>query len=117
MTKYVSVIICFIAIITLSACTANNVELKEALNSELSLSQQAAQLKTSAACEAQKGNWRKMGMLQREACVLPAIDAGKACNDNKQCQVACITLQDISAGKKSLVNVMTLPISLVVVPT
>lgn len=66
-----------------------------------SLSEQAEALKTQADCETAQGHWKKRGKLQQYACVLPATDAGKACSDSQECQVACVVEGfDLNPGSK-----------------
>ena len=42
-----------------------------------------------AACVAQGGEIRRVGRLQREACIILYTDADKPCTDNSQCQGDC----------------------------
>jgi hypothetical protein len=55
-----------------------------------SLLQLATSLKTKKACEAENGIWKKAGRIQSFSCTLPTTDAGKACTNKNQCQVACV---------------------------
>lgn len=40
-------------------------------------------------CLAMKGTVHRMGLLQYEACKSPMPDAGKVCNDSRQCKAGC----------------------------
>ena len=82
--------------IALAACnstttTVNKVDPPPSIPA-VSLSQLAGSLKTEAACSAKGGKWGKVGMRQQFACELRTNDAGKACTDSSQCQVACIVV-------------------------
>ena len=79
--------------IILSACTGSVVPSQAGQYEQhgLSLKQRADSLKSEQACVAQQGEWRKVGKRQRFACILPASDAGKACTDSSQCEVACVS--------------------------
>ncbi|CAA0125610.1 Uncharacterised protein [BD1-7 clade bacterium] len=67
-----------------------------------SLEERANGLTSQGACEAEGGQWQEVGKLQREACILPAKDAGQPCTDGSQCEVACIAVQRrIEAGSKA----------------
>lgn len=41
-------------------------------------------------CEAVGGAWGPQGLSQREMCNLPTTDAGRRCQDNGDCQGACV---------------------------
>lgn len=90
-----------ILIIGLSACnrthTVNegNDQVTTPSMPKESLLQLASSLKTKEACEAENGIWKKAGRIQFFTCILPTTDAGKACSDKSQCQVACV-----AQGKK-----------------
>ncbi len=51
-----------------------------------------------AACADQGGVIRPLGRLQREQCVVPYADAGKACSASSDCTGQCLATTDISAG-------------------
>lgn len=90
------------SLIAITACNntkAINDSAAETQNAEYSLTSFADSLKTQTTCEENGGVWQKVGRLQRFACVLPAPDAGMACTDSSQCQVACVVKQEgVSAG-------------------
>lgn len=41
------------------------------------------------ACLTQGGDWRRVGLAQRYACVLSAPDAGRPCRDKSDCRFGC----------------------------
>ena len=45
--------------------------------------------KRIAACEAEHGNWRRIGKAGYPACIHTSRDAGKACSDAADCQFGC----------------------------
>lgn len=81
-------------LIMLQGCSGNTGGAEKSAKGPLSLSQQAEALTSKKACEAEGGNWQKVGRAQLAACVLPASDAGKQCSDSRDCEVACITLKE-----------------------
>ena len=40
-------------------------------------------------CAAQGGEWKRLGIMGFEHCVLPARDAGKPCSDGSECEYGC----------------------------
>lgn len=46
--------------------------------------------KDNASCVAQGGLWGPIGLSPENVCVLPTMDAGKACSDSSGCQAACV---------------------------
>jgi hypothetical protein len=55
-------------------------------------------------CEKAGGRWGNFGYMavnQTESCNLPTADAGKACNDNKQCQNFCQANDTAPSGPNS----------------
>lgn len=49
-----------------------------------------ARRRAMAECEACHGVWRRWGMLQREACNCRTGDAGRACEDGRDCEGLCL---------------------------
>lgn len=49
-----------------------------------------ARRRAIAECEACHGVWRRWGMLQREACNCRTADAGRACEDGRDCEGLCL---------------------------
>jgi len=101
---------------TLSACGAQPPELidssimsveeveklEQVVDTSLPLVQQAYSIESEKVCDKQGGKWKKVGRQQAYACVLPANDAGKACNDSSECEVACVTGNNqVDAGQKA----------------
>ena len=80
-------------VVLLSACGGSSGtkvdKPKEPVKPTVSLGEQARSIKTEPACIAKGGEWRRMGRIQELSCVLPTSDAGKACTDASQCEVAC----------------------------
>jgi len=50
-----------------------------------------------ASCAARGGSMQPVGRLQRQTCVVPYADAGKACSDKADCQGACIAEGNLEA--------------------
>ncbi len=74
----------------------------EDVDTSLPLVQQAYSIESEKVCDKHGGNWKKVGRQQAHACVLPASDAGNACNDSSECEVACVTANNnIEAGEKA----------------
>lgn len=75
-------------------------KLEQTVDTTLPLVQQAYSIETKKVCLHEGGEWKKVGRQQADTCVLPASDAGKACQNNKECEVACVALNaQIEAGK------------------
>lgn len=98
-----------IALVTvfIAACDVHNVSREDSIKDKQagykssSLVDQAYSIKDRISCEAKGGHWKPVGKLQKNACVLPTIDAGKPCTDSSQCQVSCIVLdKNLSPGQK-----------------
>jgi hypothetical protein len=90
--------------LTLASClnVNTNSDESETTSKSESLSKLAHSLKTKASCEEKKGEWKKVGMAQIFACILPTSDSGKTCTDGSQCQVACIIKgQKVPTGNKA----------------
>ena len=83
--------------------SAENVEkLEQVVDTSLPLVQQAYSIESEEVCDKQGGKWEKVGRQQAYACVLPANDAGNACNDSSECEVACVTENNkMEAGQKA----------------
>ena len=81
-------------LIALQGCSPSDTDYKNTSKPHLTLVERANSLTSKKACEAEGGNWQKVGKLQRAACVLPSNDAGQRCYDSSQCEVACITLKE-----------------------
>ncbi|CAA0104437.1 Uncharacterised protein [BD1-7 clade bacterium] len=110
MNKILLVPFVFIALLILQSCSAYESDAGKVVHLStqkptptiLSLEERANGLTSQGACEAEGGQWQKVGKLQREACILPAKDAGQPCTDSSQCEVACIAVQRrIDAGSKT----------------
>ncbi len=77
-------------------------KLEQVVDTSLPLVQQAYSIKSEKVCDKQGGNWKKVGRQQSYTCVLPANDAGNACNDSSECEVACVTGNNqVEAGQKA----------------
>ena len=77
-------------------------KLEQVVDTSLPLVQQAYSIESEKVCDKQGGNWKKVGRQQAYACVLPASDAGNACNDSSECEVACVTGNNqVEAGQKA----------------
>lgn len=73
------------------ALLAEDIEkIEHVVDPNLPLVQRAYAIPHKKVCEEEGGEWKKLGMQQHESCVLPANDAGKACTDSAQCEVACV---------------------------
>ncbi|OJF67458.1 hypothetical protein BK026_00815 [Alteromonas sp. V450] len=83
--------------------SAENVKkLEQVVDTSLPLVQQAYSIESEKVCDKHGGNWKKVGRQQAYACVLPANDAGNACNDSSECDVACVTeSNNMEAGEKA----------------
>jgi len=83
--------------------SAENVEkLEQVVDTSLPLVQQAYSIESEEVCDKQGGKWEKVGRQQAYACVLPANDAGNACNDSSECEVACVTGNNqVEPGQKA----------------
>ena len=104
MNTFSTQIMMLAAALMLAACSGSSVSpdpSEPPTNTSQSLIEQASSLKTEAACKAEQGEWRKVGRLQRFACVLTAADAGKSCTDGSQCQVACLVEGDVTPGTEA----------------
>lgn len=76
--------------------------LEKVVDTSLPLVQQAYSIESEKVCDKHGGNWKKVGRQQAHACVLPANDAGNACNDSSECEVACVTENNkMEAGQKA----------------
>lgn len=76
--------------------------LEQVVDTSLPLVQQAYSIESEKVCDKHGGNWKKVGRQQAHACVLPANDAGNACNDSSECEVACVTENNnMEAGEKA----------------
>ncbi|MBB1486797.1 hypothetical protein H4O21_09265 [Oceanospirillum sp. D5] len=79
---------------TLTACAGTTKDSHNASSADtaakMTLSERAYSLKTRESCEAEGGTWQRVGLARRLSCILPTTDAGKACTDGSQCQVACM---------------------------
>lgn len=51
-----------------------------------------------AACAARGGVMQPLGRLQREQCVVPYADAGKACTTKSDCTGQCLATTGVDAG-------------------
>ena len=49
-------------------------------------------------CQAAGGTLLRLGRLQREQCVIPYADAGKACSRKSDCSGQCLATGDVAAG-------------------
>ena len=56
---------------------------------------------SKAACHAAGGRWGAAGLLGVEQCDVRAGDAGASCNDDTECQSACVTGDGVPAGTPS----------------
>ena len=65
-------------------------KLEQTVDTSLPLVQQAYSIETEKVCLREGGEWKKVGRQQADACVLPASDAGKACQNSAECEVACV---------------------------
>lgn len=65
-------------------------KIEHVVDTTLPLVQRAYGILHKTVCEEEGGEWKKLGMQQRDSCVLPAADGGKSCTDSKQCEVACV---------------------------
>ncbi|MBB6523811.1 hypothetical protein [Pseudoteredinibacter isoporae] len=86
----------------LLACSEIHSQQPPKENTQQPLSTLAASIKDKQSCLAQGGTWKKSGLAQRDNCVLNASDAGKACQDRSECEVACVAKdkRNIVPGKK-----------------
>lgn len=76
-------------------------KLEQTVDTSLPLVQQAYSIETEKVCLREGGEWKKVGRQQANACVLPASDAGKACQNSDECEVACVAENSqVKAGKK-----------------
>jgi hypothetical protein len=57
--------------------------------------------KDKETCEQKGGTWKKIGISPREECNLPTQDAGKVCENSKDCEGVCITEAKTLTGKKT----------------
>lgn len=77
-------------------------KLEQVVDTSLPLVQQAYSIESEKVCDKHGGKWKKVDRQQAYACVLPADDAGKACNDSSECDVACVTANNqLDAGQKT----------------
>ncbi|QDG37804.1 hypothetical protein FJN14_04770 [Alteromonas mediterranea] len=77
-------------------------KLEQVVDTSLPLVQQAYSIESEEVCDKQGGKWEKVGRQQAYACVPPANDAGNACNDSSECEVACVTENNkMEAGQKA----------------
>ncbi|MBD9370358.1 hypothetical protein [Xanthomonas sp. XNM01] len=58
----------------------------------------AATTDLQASCAAQGGVVRALGRLQREQCVVPYGDAGRACSSRSDCAGQCLATAPVPAG-------------------
>ena len=49
-------------------------------------------------CQAAGGTLQRLGRLQREQCVIPYADAGKACSRKSDCTGQCLAGGEVGAG-------------------
>ncbi|MDH0019069.1 hypothetical protein, partial [Stenotrophomonas sp. GD04028] len=49
-------------------------------------------------CQAAGGSLQRLGRLQREQCVIPYADAGKACSRKSDCTGQCLAGPEVGAG-------------------
>ncbi len=49
-------------------------------------------------CQAAGGNLQRLGRQQREQCVIPYADAGKACSRKSDCTGQCLASGEVAAG-------------------
>ena len=49
-------------------------------------------------CQAAGGTLQRLGRLQREQCVIPYADAGKACSRKSDCTGQCLAGAEVAAG-------------------
>lgn len=49
-------------------------------------------------CQAAGGTLQRLGRLQREQCVIPYADAGKACSRKSDCTGQCLAGPEVAAG-------------------
>ena len=49
-------------------------------------------------CQAAGGTLQRLGRLQREQCVIPYADAGKACSGKSDCTGQCLAGGEVAAG-------------------
>lgn len=49
-------------------------------------------------CQAAGGTLQRLGRLQREQCVIPHADAGKACSRKSDCTGQCLATGEVAAG-------------------
>ncbi len=50
-------------------------------------------------CQAAGGTLQRLGRLQREQCVIPYADAGKACSRRSDCTGQCLAGPEVAAGR------------------
>ena len=65
-------------------------KLEQTVDTSLPLVQQAYSIETEKVCLREGGEWKKVGRQQADTCVLPASDAGMACQNSDECEVACV---------------------------
>lgn len=53
---------------------------------------------SQATCKAAGGRWAKAGLLGVEQCDVRTSDAGALCNDDNDCESACVTGDDVAPG-------------------
>lgn len=49
-------------------------------------------------CQAAGGTLQRLGRLQREQCVIPYADAGKACSGKSDCTGQCLARGEVAVG-------------------
>lgn len=49
-------------------------------------------------CQAAGGTLQRLGRLQREQCVIPYADAGKACSRKSDCMGQCLAGSEVTVG-------------------
>ncbi|WP_439449147.1 hypothetical protein [Stenotrophomonas sp. ATs4] len=53
-------------------------------------------------CQAAGGTLQRLGRLQREQCVIPHADAGKACTRKSDCSGQCLATGKVAAGSAAI---------------
>ena len=52
-------------------------------------------------CRNRGGLWARYGLLNKYQCTLPTKDAGKKCDDHRDCESVCITENRVQKGIKT----------------
>ena len=81
--------------IALAACSAPSMQPDVA---PAPVATEAGVIDTAQACVAAGGEWRALGRLQREQCVIAYADAGKTCSNRSDCEGQCLAIGEVTAG-------------------